>query len=187
MDGLIPFIGRRGRVKRAVVSVKSGRVTPSDVRDLKGALTREGTVGILLTLRPPSSEMTLEETTSGEFERGIPRLQIITVEQALAGRRPALPTYRPQELFAEILDPEPDDVTDRLAALEDRIADARQSARTAEQERLERIRASVRRVLDGSDNEASNVGAPVAGPPEDDPATRLLEFEPLADDSPYVG
>lgn len=161
VDGLIPFIGRRGKVRRAVVSVKSGKVNPGDVRDLKGAMTRERTVGILLTLRPASEEMKLEETVAGEFEPGIPRLQIITIEQAIAGTRPILPKYRPQELFAGVPEVEAGEtVADRIADLEDQIADARRERRRREAERLERIRESVRRVLEGEEGKDSRAGTP---------------------------
>ncbi len=60
-DGFIPFVNRRGKVERAIISVKSGKVTPSDVRDLKGTVgTERAAVGILITLEPPSKEMRLE-------------------------------------------------------------------------------------------------------------------------------
>lgn len=62
-------------------------------------------------------------------------------EQALAGTRPILPKYRPQELFAVVPEVEAGEtVADRIADLEDQIADARRERRRREAERLERIR-----------------------------------------------
>jgi site-specific DNA-methyltransferase (adenine-specific) len=153
VDGIIPFVGRRGRVQRALVSVKSGKVKPGDMRDLKGAVGRErAAVGVLVTLAGASDEMHLEATTAGEYEPGIPKLQIITVAEALAGARPVLPMYRPQELFGEIPETEvSESMTDRVADLEDQIANARRSRRRRETERLERIRESVRQVLEAEE------------------------------------
>lgn len=148
VDGVIQFVGRRGRIQRALISVKSGKVKPGDMRDLKGAVNRErAAVGVLITLAGASAEMRLEATTAGEYEPGVPRLQIMTVEQALGGRRPVLPSYRPMEMFAEVPEIEPDrSIDDKLAELEDQIAMARSSRQRRELDRLERVRADWQRI-----------------------------------------
>jgi hypothetical protein len=153
VDGLIPFVGRRGRVHQALVSVKSGKVKPGDVRDLKGAVSRErAAVGVLITLEAPSDEMRLEATSAGFYEPDVPRLQIITIARALDGERPELPRYRQQELFAEVSDAAAYPMlADRVADLEDQIAEARRSRRRNEGQRLERLRDSVRRVLEAEE------------------------------------
>lgn len=155
VDGVIPFVGKRGRVQQALVSVKSGKVKPGDMRDLKGAVNRErAAVGVLLTLAGASDEMRLEATTAGEYEEGIPKLQILTIADALTGVRPTLPKYRPQEMFSDIAAVEPvDTVAERIAELEDQIADARRQRRRREHERLERIRESVIRVLEAAEGQ----------------------------------
>jgi site-specific DNA-methyltransferase (adenine-specific) len=99
IDGVIPFFaGPAEDYKRAIVSVKGGEhVTVAAVRDLKGVLEREKEpVGILLALASPTKEMVTEAAASGFYEsefwnRKFPRVQIITVEEMLAGKRADIP------------------------------------------------------------------------------------------------
>jgi len=99
IDGVIPFFaGPAEDYKRAIVSVKGGEhVTVAAVRDLKGVLEREKEpVGVLLALASPTKEMVTEAAASGFYEnefwqRKFPRLQIITVEEMLAGKRVDIP------------------------------------------------------------------------------------------------
>jgi DNA modification methylase len=76
--------------RRIVISVKSGKVQPMHVRELRGALDREGAaIAVLLTLEPPSNAVAVEAAKAGFYEshRGRhPRLQILTTEQILDGR-----------------------------------------------------------------------------------------------------
>lgn len=102
IDGVIPFFaGPKEDYKRAIVSVKGGEhVNVAMVRDLKGVLDREGEpVGVLLTLAPPTRDMITEAAAAGFYESGFwqrkfPRIQIITVEQMLAGTRPEIPSVK---------------------------------------------------------------------------------------------
>ena len=79
---------------KAVVSVKGGRnVGVGMVRDLDSAAAREkADLGVLLTLEPPTRNMTAEAAGMGTLAvEGFdprPRIQIVTVEDALA-RGPA--------------------------------------------------------------------------------------------------
>ena len=99
IDGVIPFFaGPTEDYKRAIVSVKGGEhVTVAAVRDLKGVLEREKEpVGVLLALASPTKEMVTEAAASGFYEsefwnRKFPRVQIITVEEMLAGKRADIP------------------------------------------------------------------------------------------------
>lgn len=96
IDGLIYFRSDAKTTERAIVSVKGGEnVGVPMVRDLKGVLDREkAPIGVFLTLVPPTRPMEKEAASAGFYtlgERQYPRLQIITVEQALAGVRPAIP------------------------------------------------------------------------------------------------
>jgi site-specific DNA-methyltransferase (adenine-specific) len=99
IDGVIPFFaGPKEDYRRAIVSVKAGEhVGVAMVRDLKGVLEREKEpIGILLTLAPPTREMVTEAAASGFYDsefwgRKFPRLQIMTIEEMLGGKKPDMP------------------------------------------------------------------------------------------------
>ncbi len=95
IDGLIYFRSDAKTTERAIVSVKGGGVSVPMVRDLKGVLQREkAPIGVFLTLEPPTRPMMVEAASAGFYElcgRQYPRLQIITIEQALLGTKPAIP------------------------------------------------------------------------------------------------
>jgi site-specific DNA-methyltransferase (adenine-specific) len=95
IDGLIYFRSDAKTTERAIVSVKGGGVSVPMVRDLKGVLDREkAPIGVFLTLEPPTRPMEKEAASAGFYtlgERQYPRLQIITIEQALRGMKPAIP------------------------------------------------------------------------------------------------
>jgi hypothetical protein len=96
IDGLIYFRSDPRTTERAIVSVKGGdNVGVPMIRDLKGVLDREkAPIGVFLTLTPPTRPMEKEAAAAGFYilgERQYPRVQIITVEQALNGVRPAIP------------------------------------------------------------------------------------------------
>jgi len=99
IDGVINFsTGPRGEVGRALVSVKSGGVNSSQVRDLKGVLDREkAEIGLFVTLEEPSAPMHLEATTAGVYHsdlsgRDYQRIQILTIRELLEEhRQPDLP------------------------------------------------------------------------------------------------
>ncbi len=78
-----------------VVSVKSGKLKPDDVRSLTHVVQRErAELGLLVTLETPSQKMVADAASAG-FVRApndpYPKLQIVTVEQLLKGVRPQLP------------------------------------------------------------------------------------------------
>ena len=95
IDGLIYFRSDAKTTERAIVSVKGGGVSVPMVRDLKGVLNREkAPIGVFLTLELPTRPMEKEAASAGFYtlgERQYPRLQIITIEQALNGAKPAIP------------------------------------------------------------------------------------------------
>jgi adenine specific DNA methylase Mod len=90
IDGLIYFRSDAKTTERAIVSVKGGGVSVPMVRDLKGVLDREkAPIGVFLTLEPPTRPMEKEAASAGFYtlgERQYPRVQIITIEQALRMR-----------------------------------------------------------------------------------------------------
>jgi adenine specific DNA methylase Mod len=95
IDGLIYFRSDAKTTERAVVSVKGGGVSVPMVRDLKGVLDREkAPIGVFLTLEAPTRPMAKEAASAGFYtlgDRQYPRIQIITIEQALRGAKPAIP------------------------------------------------------------------------------------------------
>jgi site-specific DNA-methyltransferase (adenine-specific) len=88
IDGNIYF----GKTSRAVVSVKAGdNIGVAMIRNLRGVIEREkAEIGILLTLTPPTRPMTTEAAGAGLFEMEgfapVPRVQIVSIEEALALR-----------------------------------------------------------------------------------------------------
>lgn len=95
IDGLIYFRSDAKTTERAIVSVKGGHVSVPMVRDLKGVLDREKSpIGVFLTLEPPTKPMEREAASAGFYtlgDRQYPRLQLITIEDALHGKKPAIP------------------------------------------------------------------------------------------------
>lgn len=88
IDGNIYF----DKTRRAIVSVKAGdNVSVAMIRDLRGVIEREGAeIGVFLTLTPPKKTMVAEAAAAGICEvegfDPVPRIQIVTVEEALALR-----------------------------------------------------------------------------------------------------
>jgi site-specific DNA-methyltransferase (adenine-specific) len=79
-----------GPAKRVVISVKCDTLQPADVREIAGAVEREGAAGgVLLTLHRSTQAMTAEAAKAGFVEPYLgrhPIIQIVTVEQVLEGR-----------------------------------------------------------------------------------------------------
>lgn len=98
LDGNLYF----GKTGRAIVSVKAGQnVGVQMIRDLRGVIERERAgIGVFLTLTPPTRPMTAEAAAAGRFEEAgfqpVPRIQIVTVEEAmrLRDRAVELPARR---------------------------------------------------------------------------------------------
>jgi DNA modification methylase len=105
IDGVIVFkdIDQKHTViyKKLIVSVKGGKhISVKDIRDLKGVIEREKAEGgILVSLHEPTEPMIKEANISGFFKnrfmnKDFQKVQIITVEQLLVGRKPELPSGR---------------------------------------------------------------------------------------------
>lgn len=97
IDGNILFKNGPYGDGRIIISVKGGEhVGAQMVRDLRGVIEREGAeMGIFVTLAEPTAPM-LREAADAEFVKKsahgrLPRLQIVTVEDLLAGRMPKMP------------------------------------------------------------------------------------------------
>ena len=96
VDGLIYFKPDGKKTERAVVSVKGGdSVSVAMIRDLKGVLDREkAPMGIFLSLAEPTKPMIAEAASAGIYDTGFgkfPKLQIVTVADLFAGKRPQIP------------------------------------------------------------------------------------------------
>jgi DNA modification methylase len=101
IDGDIRGLRGDGTTWRAIVSVKGGGVNVTHLRDLRGTIEREhADQGILLTLKAPTSAMRREAADAGFTTTALPRLQVITVEDIFAGRRPQLPASAPEAVPA---------------------------------------------------------------------------------------
>ena len=85
------------------MQVKSGHVSVSQVRDLRGALDREkADIGLFITLNPPTRPMVQEAASAGIYtpehypDHRYPRLQILTVEDLLDGTQAQYPRFAPE-------------------------------------------------------------------------------------------
>jgi site-specific DNA-methyltransferase (adenine-specific) len=88
IDGRLYF----GKNSLGIVSVKAGdNVGVSMIRDLKGVMERERAgIGVFLTLTEPTKPMVAEAASAGQHEEPgfapVPRLQIVTIAQAMSLR-----------------------------------------------------------------------------------------------------
>lgn len=95
IDGRLFFHdeGSHAKTKQIIFSVKSGGTSVAHVRDLRGVLERErAQIGVLLTLREPTAPMRKEAAGTGFYDSPgwrtrHPRLQVLTIEELLDGRR----------------------------------------------------------------------------------------------------
>lgn len=99
IDGVARFATNgRGGIGRALISVKGGRqLKPSMVRDLGGTVTtQKAEMGILITNGPPTRGMIDEANHAGTYQHphyaeSFPRIQMVTVDELLSGKRPKTP------------------------------------------------------------------------------------------------
>jgi hypothetical protein len=94
----------RGKTKEIIMSVKSGRIFPRDVRDLHGVIEREkAQIGVLITLGKPTRAMKSEAASGGLYDSPWgtrhPKVQILTVEELLGGKRIDYPPTRGDVTF----------------------------------------------------------------------------------------
>lgn len=100
IDGTARFTldGSRQNIGRVLVSVKGGKnVSPTMARDLQGTLEQQGAeMGILITQATPTPGVLEVINHSGSYAhpsngQKYPRLQVITVAELFAGKRPDTP------------------------------------------------------------------------------------------------
>jgi DNA modification methylase len=91
IDGRIIFrLEDPADFRQIVISVKGGTLKATDVRDLRGVMEREkAEIGVLVSMDAPTRQMRAEAASAGVFKTpwgDHPRMQLITVEELLAGR-----------------------------------------------------------------------------------------------------
>ena len=107
IDGIINFFDDdSGRAKRVAVQVKSGLVNRGAVAQLKADLRTAGAeIGVFVTLNPPTRPMLQEAASAGFYtpahfpDHQYPRLQIMTIDELLAGKTAIYPRYAPPATF----------------------------------------------------------------------------------------
>ena len=116
---IISFIdGPQRRRETVIVQVKSGHVTSSHIRDLKGVLEREkAAIGLYICLENPTRDMLEEASSAGFYHSDLwpgpkgdhrwPRIQLRTIEDLLAGRNFDVPPRPVQFKPAERVSAQP--------------------------------------------------------------------------------
>jgi DNA modification methylase len=86
IDGRLYFHdeGPTGKTKQVIISIKSGKVQPSHVRDLVGVVERENAqIGVLICLEPPTEAMRQEAAAAGFYQSPAgtqhPKIQLLTI------------------------------------------------------------------------------------------------------------
>ena len=109
VDGFINFFDdNSGKHRRIVVQVKSGGVKRSDIATLRGDMEREkAEIALFVTLEPPTKPMVQEALQSGFYtpeafpNDAFPRVQILTIEDLLNGKKAEYPRYAPSDTFKQ--------------------------------------------------------------------------------------
>jgi site-specific DNA-methyltransferase (adenine-specific) len=110
IDGIIYFIADKDKFGKAIIQVKSGKVTVKDVRELIQVTDREkAEIGILITLKKPTKDMKVEAIKKGFYKSSIlnkdfPKIQILTIEEVLNGKKPQIPYQMSPHKKAESVD-----------------------------------------------------------------------------------
>jgi DNA modification methylase len=97
IDGVLYFRTPDGaKLEKVIVSVKGGKsLNPGMIRDLESVVRREkAAMGVFLSLEEPTAGMRQEAAKHGLYHyesESYPVIQILTVAELLAGRRPAIP------------------------------------------------------------------------------------------------
>jgi DNA modification methylase len=106
IDGRLYFHDEAsGKTKQIVFSVKAGGVTTMYVRDLVGVLDREkAEMGVFLTMEEPTGPMKREAASGGFYtspfdHKNYPRVQILTIEDLLAGKTVSYPPSQANVTF----------------------------------------------------------------------------------------
>ncbi len=107
IDGYIYFFDdNSGKAKTIIVQVKSGHVSASHIRDLKGVLDREkAQIGVYITLEEPTKPMKEEVASASFYEpehflgNYYPKIQILTINELIHGKQVDYPRHAPVATF----------------------------------------------------------------------------------------
>lgn len=81
---------KKAKTKQIILSVKSGRVSVRDIRDLRGVVEREkARIGVLISMQKPTKAMRAEAASAGFYRSPWGKhatLQILTIGQLLKGK-----------------------------------------------------------------------------------------------------
>jgi DNA modification methylase len=105
IDGHVYFHDdNSGNSKQIIFSVKAGGVTVSQVRDLRGTIEREDAeIGVFLCFEEPTKPMIREAAEAGLYTSTdgttYPRIQILTIQEVLAGKQPEYPRFARDATF----------------------------------------------------------------------------------------
>lgn len=98
IDGRLYFHDEPKSTKQIIFSVKAGALHANYVRDLRGVIEREeAEIGVLITMEEPTKLMRSEAASAGFYQAPFagdkkhPRLQILTIEDLLAGKTVGFP------------------------------------------------------------------------------------------------
>ena len=108
IDGRLYMTDANSETRSIIISVKGGHVTASQVRDLRGVVEREdAAIGVFITLEEPTAPMKSEAAEAGFFQTKSvaasrhARLQILTIEELLAGRKIDMPAAQDLRSFKQ--------------------------------------------------------------------------------------
>jgi adenine specific DNA methylase Mod len=99
-----------GKTRQVIFSVKAGHVHSAHISELAGVLQREkAEMGAMLTMEAPTRNMLREASAAELYEskdlgKAFPKIQILTIEELLKGRKPEIPylgtvTFKKAEKF----------------------------------------------------------------------------------------
>lgn len=90
IDGRLYFHDGTKTTRQIILSVKAGKLHANYVRDLRGVMEREkADLAVLLSFDKPTKPMRTEAASAGFYSSSwgqFPRLQLLTVEELLAGK-----------------------------------------------------------------------------------------------------
>jgi len=109
IDGRLYITDQDGQMRPVIISVKGGHVTVNQIRDLRGVIERENAaIGVFISLEPPTGPMRKEAADAGFYnnqshvgESQHPRLQLLTIEELLQGKRIDLPVQQEVRSFKQ--------------------------------------------------------------------------------------
>ena len=91
------------KTKQIILSVKGGKLKATDVRDLRGVVEREkAEIGVLISPDEPTGPMRREAASAGFYTSPWgkhPRLQLLTIEELLDGKRIDRPPLQTSTTF----------------------------------------------------------------------------------------